>query len=244
MKTTLALLVLATACGGGGSNGNTDAAVDGSPDDKVFTDAPMILDTTMITVSGTATASTQNSDTPLAGVVVAFFKSSDETHAVAMMTTDATGAYTLTVPTGGVVVDGFIEATISGYATNYIYPTAALAADWKADVNMVTTTNFGLLGAITGQSSSKGFITANVLDGTGTNVTGATISSSPASTYKYTASGGIPSGTTATGSDGVGYYINAPVGEMTISAAKTGMTFKSVTLKSHANALTVTNIAP
>ena len=242
MKTSIALVLIA-ACGGGGG-GSTDGGGSADAGSKVFMDAPPPINATMLKVSGTASASDNNGNTPLAGVVVAFYKSSDETTALAMQTTDATGAYSFMIPTGGTAVDGFVEASISGYATNYLYPEAALTADFAADVSLINSTNFGLLGAVTGQSTAKGFITAVILDASDAVVVGATVTSSPAATYKYTASGGIPSGTSGTTADGVGYFINAPVGAITISATKTGTTFQSVTLKAHPNSLTTTTITP
>jgi hypothetical protein len=243
MKTSIALILIA-ACGGGGG-GSTDGG-GGSADagSKVFMDAPPPITATMLKVSGTASASDNNGSTPLPGVVVAFYKSSDETTPLAMQTSDATGAYSFMIPTGGVAVDGFVEATIGGYATTYLYPKAALTADFAADVGVVTSINFSLLGGVSGQDPNKGFITAVILDANDAVVTGATVTSSPASTYRYTASGGIPSGMGGTVADGVGYFINAPVGTITISASKTSTTFKSVTLKAHAKSLTTTTITP
>src|SRR5664279_5647240 len=120
MKTSIALILIA-ACGGGGG-GNTDGGGSADAGGKVFMDAPPPISATMLKISGTAGASDQHGSTPLAGVVVAFYKSSDETTPLAMQTTDATGAYSFMIPTGGVAVDGFLEATINGYAPNYLSP--------------------------------------------------------------------------------------------------------------------------
>jgi hypothetical protein len=244
MRTSIALALIA-ACGGGNSaKTGTDGGGSADAGSHVFMDAPAVISATMIKISGIASASDNNGSTPLAGVVVAFFKSSDETTPLATQTSDATGAYSFMIPTGGIAVDGFVEATISGYATNYDYPTTALTADWSSNPNMVTNTNFGLLGGFTGQMTTMGFITAEILDSADASVKGATISSSPAAKYVYD-SGSFPTGTTSTDTDGVGYFINAPAtGEITISAQKAGMTFVSHTLKAHAGALTTTTITP
>jgi hypothetical protein len=248
MKAQLALILIA-ACGGG-STSNPDApksTIDapGAIDAKIFMDAPPVVNNN-ITVSGIASASGQTTSTPLAGVVVGFYKTGNDT-AIATMTTTATGAYTFSIPTNGMVVDGYLKATKSGYADNFLYPAAPLQADFPmADSNLVTTSDFSGLTILTGQMSTNGFIAATVLDATGTAVMGAKVTSTPASgSYAYSDSNGIPTSTTGTNTDGRAFFINVPPGApVAISATKTGTAFKSHSLTGHPNALTTTIIIP
>ncbi len=249
MKAQLALFLIA-ACGGG-STSNPDApksTIDAPTaiDAKIFMDAPPVVNQ-MITVSGTASASGQTTSTPLAGVVVAFYLSSNQTTPVATMTTAAAGTYSFSIPTSGMVVDGYLKATKSGYADNYLYPAAPLQADFPmADSNLVTTSDFSGLTILTGQQSTNGFIAATVLDASNNPVMGAKVTSTPASgSYAYSDSNGIPTSTTGTNTDGRAFFINVPPGApVSIGATKTGTTFKSHSLTGHPNALTTTIIIP
>jgi hypothetical protein len=234
-------LVLIAACGSSNNGGNVDAPPP-PVDSKIFMDAPPNVPAT-ITVSGVATEDGQNSSTPLAGVAVELLKTSDDS-SLGSATSAADGSYSITVQTNGLVVDAYLHGSASGYVDNFAYPTAPLQADATIGPSMVTTTNFSLLGGVAGQSPNLGFIAVEILDGSGNPVEGATISSNPASgKYNYN-SGGIPTGTTATASDGQGYFVNVPAGAITISAAKSGIAFKSHVVKAHVGALTVSTIEP
>jgi hypothetical protein len=208
-------------------------------------DAPPTVPATII-VSGTASDSGQSTSTPLAGVVVSFFLSSNETTPVATMTTAADGLYSFTITTNGLVVDGFLKASKASFTDNYLYPEAPLQADFPmADSNLVSSSDFSGLTILTGQTTTNGFIAATVLDGSMNPIMGATVTSSPASgKYAYSDSNGIPTSTTSTNTDGRAFFINVPSGEITINAAKTGTTFKSHALKAHPNALTTTILTP
>ena len=244
MKTQLALILIAACGGGGNSSDGVDAAK--SIDAKIFLDAPPVVNT-MITISGTASSQGASASAPLAGVVVALFKTGNETTAVATSTTGADGKYSFSIQTNGLVVDAFIKATKSTFADNYIYPTAPFQADTATvDASMIATSDFSGLGILTGQQTTNGFVAAIVLDGSGAPVAGATISSSPASgKYAYADNNGYPTGTTATIADGRAFFINVPPSApTTISASKTGVAFKSHPLVAHANALTTTFLAP
>jgi len=238
----LPTIFLIAACGGGGGGG---AAVDGANqvDAHVFHDAPPSVPE-MITISGTATADDQSTSKPLAGVAIAVFKSTDETTPIGTATSGADGTYSFSIPTSGVVVDGYVKATISGYADNFMYPIAPLLADYTADAHMVTSGNFTLLTEFTGQMATLGFVAAVILDGSNAAVGGATVTSTPASgSYAYSNGGGIPGGT-MTDPDGQAYFINVPAGNIDIAANKAGLTFHGHTLKAHPGALTTTLISP
>ena len=236
MKTSLLLFLI--ACGG---SSEPEVGADAA---KVFMDAPPVV-SQMIKVSGTASSEGASASAPLAGVVIEFHQAADDAM-MATATSAADGTFSFELDTGGSVVDGYLKATKASFVDNYIYPTGPLQADMPhADANMIASSDFSGLGILTGQDSANGFIAAIVMDSAGAGVAGAAISSTPASgKYAYSDSNGYPTGTTATLADGRAFFINAPSGELTVKATKSGMTFKSHALKAHAGALTTTQLTP
>ncbi len=230
-------VLLIAACGGGSSHTKPDAG----PDARVFNDAPPSVPAT-ITIGGTAFDSGQGSSTPLAGVTISLKNRADDSQ-LASATSDASGKYSMSVTTGGHVVDAYILATMSGYADAAAFPAGPFAADNdKADSNLITSTNFNLLSIYTGQQSGNGIIVAEILDASSMPVAGATVASSPASTYRYSDANGRPSSTTSTNTDGTSFLVNVPVGAVTLSATKTGDAFKSHTVTARADTFTSTVI--
>ncbi len=227
------------ACSGSKSNpGGGDAP--GTADAKVYLDAPPHVPA-MITLSGTAYESGQTSSTPLAGVAIALKKRSDDSTIVSA-TSDAQGKYSLSVTTGGLVVDAYILATKSGYTDAAAFPALPFAADNdKADSNLVTTSNFGLLGLYTGQQSSKGIVVVEILDTSGMPVAGAAVSSTPAAgSYLYSDSTGKPASGTATNTDGTAFLVNVPPGNISINVTKSGASFNDHDVSAKANTFTST----
>lgn len=228
----IALGLAVAACGGGSS--------------KSTIDGPMVP--TTITVTGTASARSASGSMPLMGVTVGAYASSNESTPVTTAMTDAMGNFTLTIPTNGVALDGYVKATLSTYMDTYLYPPAPLAADYSgATVVMLTPSTFDLLAntlCSANQMTSMGTIAAEVEDGSGAFVAGATVASNPAATKYCYDSGGFPSRTaTATDTDGLGYMFNV-TGTATITAMKSGTTFTSHMVKARAGALTTTLIRP
>jgi hypothetical protein len=239
MNRALAIAFVFGACGGG-SGSNPDAGADA----RIFLDAPPVVPQ-MITIAGTATADGQSSSMPLPGVAISIVKQSDENTPLATATTDAQGKYSVMVPTGGGVVDAYIKATIANYVDNYVYPAAPFQTDTlMANANMITSSNFNLLGIISGQQSGKGVIVIEILDANMMPVMGATVTSSPPSTYKYSDSNGTPTSTTATAADGTAFMFNVPVGHVDVSATKAGMVLKTHGIAAHADKFTTTVITP
>jgi hypothetical protein len=236
------------ACGGGGG-GNSMGDDDGPmPDAKVFMDAPPVVPQTFM-ISGTVTERGLNGTSPVAGVTVAAFASSNASTAVGMATTDAQGLFALTVMTNGMPLDGYLLATKSGYVDLYMYPTSPFIKNYTdADLNMITPGNKDFLSSLASgnQMAGKGLIGLAVLDMAGMPVAGATVSSTPAAgAYRYTGSNGLPSGSaTTTSADGVAFMFNMPSGPITISATKSGMTFKSHVVTAPADKMTTTAITP
>ena len=201
----------------------------------------------MITISGTASQVDTSGSTPASGVTIAAYKSSDENTVVAMTTSDAQGNYSITVPTNGAALDGFLLATLSGNVPTYLYPPAPLTADLaNAPIIELSTGTYGLLTGFIGGNAPGDVIGLETVDTNYQPIAGATVSSMPAAAktgYTPANGGNTPStSATQTASDGRAYLFGMPAGSVTVSAAKTGVTFKSHSVKVHANALTTTVI--
>jgi len=241
MRKTAILYLLLAACGGGGGS-----KTDGSTDTMVFHDAPPNVPA-MITISGTTKEVTGLGQmNPLAGVVVEAHKASDDS-LVTMTTSDAQGNYSLTITTNGVPVDGYLKATKATYADTYLFPPAPLIANFSmGSVNCLMPSTIDSLYAIAGVAgghvAGMGTVALEVFDAAGMPVTGATISSTPAYTYRY---GNPPlNSNTSTQADGIAAVLNAAPGSVSLSATKTGTTFHSHSVKVFANAFTTTIIQP
>jgi hypothetical protein len=233
----LAFVLFVAACG---SSNSTPSSSADAP--RVFEDAPPNVPA-MITIAGTARDNGASSATPLEGVAIALKNRTDDS-TLASATSDAQGAYSMTVATNGHVVDAYILATKSGYADAAAFPAAPFAADaTMADSNLVTSSNFNLLALYTGQQSSNGIVVAAILDASSMPVAGATVSSSPAAgSYQYSDSNGRPAYLDSTNTDGTAFLVNVPAGPVTISATKSGATFKSHSVNAKANTFTSTVI--
>jgi hypothetical protein len=238
MKTSIALILIAACGGGGGSSADGGGSGSNIPpaDARVFLDAPPVV-AAMITISGSALDSGASTSMPLAGVAISLLKTSDDS-VLATATSGADGKYSLPVTTNGQVVDAYITATKSGYAPAATFPAAPFQADTStADSNLVTSGNYTALKIFSGQTPGMGFVVAAILDANQMPVQGATASSTPAATYKYMQNN-VPSGTVSTDTDGAAFYVNLPPGMVTISATKSGATFKSHAIKALADTFT------
>jgi hypothetical protein len=168
-----------------------------------------------------------------------------------MTTTGSDGSYSMTVPTGGVALNGFLKATASTYVDTYLWPPAPLTASFAdASINFLTSSTEGLAtGSLCdvsgGQIASDALIGLELENSSGSDITGATVTASPAAAkYCYDAQEdgmSLPSsGATATDSDGVALLINVPAGEVTLSGSATGTTFAGHTVNAVAGAFTTT----
>ena len=225
------VLVLASACG---------------DDDTMTADAPPAAQT--IAITGTASQRSTSGSVPVEGAMVAAYANTDESTPLATGTTDANGGFTLTIDTHGVAVDGYIKATMAGMVDTYWYPAGPLTADYAdAGLNMLAPQTLDLLANTlcrANQDTAMGVIALEVADASRTPVEGATIASNPAASFYCYDSGGFPSpSATATDPDGIGYMFNI-TGDVTVSAAKSGSTFKSHSIKVRGGALTTTLIEP
>jgi hypothetical protein len=246
-----ALVLFLVACGGGGEmasdvDGGT-TTVDAPPPEPVK-DAPPSNIPAMVTIKGKTTERGLSGTTNVAQVVVAIYKVTDEATPIGMTTSDAMGNYTLTVPTGGVPIDGYIKATKASYLDLYLYPPAAwVADDMDAGINMMTPGNRDLLNSFASgnQMANKGMVGIAVFDASGMPVSGATFTSAPAAgATKYMGGSGLPdANATMTSAEGVGFLFNTDE-TVLVSAHKNGMTFHAHTIKARPGTFTTTSVAP
>lgn len=252
MRTTSLALVCAAVIGcgdDGGGNSNTSDANSG-PDAKVFRDAPPTNNATVM-ISGQVSERSQSGAVLVPGVTIAAYRNADESTPIAMTTSDAQGNYTLVVQTMGESIDGFLKATKTGYLETYLYPPYPIAMDFNmASVIMVTQFTYDTLSNVAGGNQQPGNALVGLVVTDGTNpVAGATVSSTPPATAtRYNEMVGtfvLPTANAmSTFTDGVAYLFNVTPGEVTVSAAKPGMTFSSHDLKAWPDQLTTTVIVP
>jgi len=235
------MVAVLAACGGGGSTNDGANPPDGNNNGGDAEPPPPPPGKRAI--SGTAAEQGQSGATPIDGATIEVFNVSDEGTALATATSDAQGNYSLEIDDSN--TDVFVKATKADYVDTFAYPAGALSgATAKIDANMLTTNTYGLLLNFIGGSSSKGMITLNVTDASGTAVAGATVSSSPAAGKVRYLSGGFPSGTDGTDDSGGAFMVDVPPGNATVSATKSGTTFMSHQVNARAMKFTTTVIAP
>ncbi len=212
----------------------------GGGDDNPGVDAPVVT-SGHVTLSGTAKEQGQSGSTPLSGVAIAAYQTGLDTP-LAMTTSDAQGSYSLALNAGS--LDGYLKVTKSGYTDTYLYPAAPWTKDATIEASLLSTSTFGLLVTFAGGDSSKGVIIATIVDGAGAPVSGAKISSTPSSgVYKYSDGTGAPTSTSGTPADGTAFFLSVPVGQVAVSATKSGATFKTHMVAAHNGALVTTSIS-
>jgi hypothetical protein len=221
------LLTTLVACAADGSDTGDDVPVEPTPGH--------------IALTGKHLEQGQSGESALGGAVITAYRTSDGSQ-VASATTDSSGTFTLDI--SETPCDCYVHASKAGYADTYLYPASPWSQSATIDTAQLTSTTFTLLNTFAGGTTTKGLIIATVVSGSGAPVTGAKISSSPASgSYKYSDGSGQPTGSAGTTADGIAFFMSAPVGDISISASKSGMTFKTHSLNAHAGALTMTFIS-
>lgn len=227
MKPALAMILALGACGGSDGGG---------------VDAPNVPAT--INVSGVASEITISGREPVEGVTVEAYREG-EAAVVASGTSNAQGAYTIVVTTGGKALDGYLLARHSPHLNTYLYPPAPLFADTNAaTVLLLTQGTFDAAASFAqeNQDPAKGWIGVMVVDAANMPVADVTVTSSPAGTVKYNR-GGLPDpDATTADTDGIAYIFNVAPGKVTVSASKTGATFNSHPLNARAGEITTTLI--
>jgi len=237
MRTSALIFLVAAACGGGGGT-NVDAKLpDAPPGGKTFH------------ISGIATQQAAvGAGQPAAGVLVGAYATADENTAVATATTDMQGNYMLTVNSPTMTLDGFLKATKTGNVDTYLFPPAPLTMDFmNAAVNELDTNLFDFLNNPGNNQCNNPagttLIVLEVFDAAMMPVAGVSVTSTPAAPRTgYTGtSGPLPDFTaTATQADGRAFLCQLPAGTVTITGTKSGATFKTTTVKTHAGAFTTT----
>jgi hypothetical protein len=225
-------------CGddGGGNGGNADAAPDVS---------------SMLTISGVASEITTGGRTPQEGVAITVYKTSDDS-VMGMATTDANGAYSITVSTNGSPVDGYLKATKTGLKDTYLYPPGPLSSDFAGVTTLMlkqSTQNLAnQVGGAAAPDPTKGWVGVLVLDGASTSsmpVEGATVTANPTGEIRYNGGAGIPQAQAmATAADGIAYAMNVPAGQVTIGASKSGLNLKAHAINARADKITLTLVTP
>ena len=195
-----------------------------------------------VVLNGTAQEQGQGGASPLAGVAIAVYATGNDGTPVATATSDGSGKFTIDLTTA--TFDGYLKATKSDYADTYFYPAHAWSGATTVEPSLLSSSTYSLLDTFAGGDTSKGLIIATITDGSGTPVSGAKITSSPASgSYKYSDGSGTPTGSSATPADGTAFFMSVPLGAVTLNAQKSGATFTSHAVTSRAGALVITYIS-
>jgi hypothetical protein len=227
---TLLPILFAGACGGSNGGEPPDAAdpAGGGPTIKISGKAMQVPALTAI-----------------AGAKINAYASSNETTALATATTAADGTYTLTVP-GGMALDGYLKGSLSGNIDTYLYSPTPITTDFgQANINMVATGTYGLINSVGPAQATDAMIVLLVVDSATslTLVKGAVVTSDPvAKATAYTGALLPQPSTEGTKDDGTAFLIGLTPGMVTVSATKSGVTFKPTTVKARANAFTTTLI--
>jgi hypothetical protein len=186
------------------------------------------------TISGQSTAISTNGDQAIANVTLNGYVTGQVTPIVTL-STDASGNYSVVVPSGGVPIDGHIVATLPSYLTANIFPSRPFDSDTIVPVEMITSQTLSLAAQVAGVTitGNEAQIAVFVVDCNNTPLVGATVQvttpQGATGTVRY-AINGIPSQTaTMTDTTGLAFVFNASGGAMTIHA-----TVSEGTLRAHA----------
>jgi hypothetical protein len=270
----LALAIAVAACGpssishnngdGGGSPDSPPGTPDSAPPDAPIppADAPVIIigghnfscmgiapPTTApdpLSISGTITEG--QSMTAASGAMVQAHKA-DGTTVGSSTTTSGSGSFTLSVPTGGSALDGYVEVQASGELNAYVYPAAPMHMSFSNfSDTLLASSDLGLAATVAGApapDSSKAFIGVVITDCDNMPIKGATVTFSPMPAAVGYTSGGLPStSASATDNDGLALGFNAPAGMITVGASYMGVSLHAHIVKGYANGLTETIVHP
>jgi hypothetical protein len=256
------LFVTASLAACGGSSSTTADAPAGAIDANTGPDAdptapdaynpfacagralPPTAPATIVVMGTTSTITLQGTDPVLTVDVGAYPRAGGA--ALATAVSSGTGTFQLTVPTGGVPLDGYILAKKATYLDTYLYAPTPLAADTnQARMLMLTSQQFQQLQAIamTTQSAGKGVVGIVVSDCDNHPLAGVTVTAS-SGTVIYNKQG-LPSiDATATGADGVALIFNVTPGSVTVGATGGAGAFRSHAIDVRADVVTTTAVQP
>ncbi|HET9990136.1 MAG TPA: hypothetical protein VFQ65_16510 [Kofleriaceae bacterium] len=247
--TTWALILWTTGCTGDNAASAPDAQVplDTPSAGSAFACAGQALPTTApdpLTVSGQTVD--MNTLAPLSGVTISAFRTGNAT-ALATATSDTAGDFTITVASGGMPIDGYLQAHVTGHLDTYYYGAVPVAADASgAQIALITQANLDTGTAALGitQSADNGAMLVRATDCNGVPLAGATFSTAPAGELRYSANS-VPSTTaTMTDASGVAFIYNVPPGTVTIDAMVGSRALRTRVVAVHADAGTVAGVRP
>lgn len=236
---TFLLPALLVAACGKDNGSNPDTGPYACLGDPLPTTAPAT-----ITVTGTVTQGVISPAASADAAVTAY--RTGNTTPLATTTTAANGTFSLTISTGGTPVDGYLQIAKSGYITTFAYPPAPLAANATESAIIVTSTEFNGLSQSAGvtQDGAKGFIAVVVENCDGAPISGATVTTNPAGTYRYNAGGFPSSSATSTATDGIAYVFNVGPGDVVVQAQGGGHTLRAHTVAAGTGGIVLTAITP
>lgn len=184
---------------------------------------------------------------PLSGASVEVFRRSGGA-ALASTTSAGNGTYTLSVATGGDPLDTYVRASSGTLLKTELYAASVVVTDTPGSDFILT--DASTLGFLTGlvdvdQEASLGAVTVRVADCDNNPVAGATITGFGGTRVFYAGDDGRPSADpTATGSQGLAFVFNVPVGNLTVNASVDGETLRANAIASRAGTISLAAIAP
>ncbi len=242
------LFIVLAACGSNSSKPDALVVHDAPADSKVFMDAPppppdapamydfscfgQSAPTTApdpISISGTTEEITTNGLSGVGNVTVSAFKagSGGAIGTATSATMGTVGAFTIdNLATGGVPLDGHLQAPLATYRTTYLFPANPLAANLAmAPVVMFSDQTFGLVSGVLGvtqDDTANGVAFVIVTDCSFMPITGATLSVTQGGTavgdiHDLSSLSSMAAGTFA--------VFNVPDGPTQVGASYGGMTF-------------------
>jgi hypothetical protein len=236
-----------------GMDAGSDVGVDAGSDDGGVLDFTCLgapLPTTApasISVSGTTTLSVVSSGVVYTTSVPASITARTTTGiSLVMATTDGSGVFSLTVPTGGTPFSGVFQASPQGSPTTTIaWPAEPLAADTSdLFVPLVSPTLIADLAqmAVGSFDSLDGVVWVRVEDCGGHPVPNANVA--VAGGWVVYLANGQPSKLIATDSSGEAIAFNVPPGDVLVSASVGGNSLRSHTVTASAQVVTATSMRP
>lgn len=221
MSRTFGLLVLVVGCGDGGGQESPDAPA--PPADAAEYDFSCLDDVVPTTASDPAMVSgrIRNGDDtdPLVGITVDVIRESDGA-TLASAVTDANGAYSTSVSTGGLALEVSRRLTGTGFLTTRVYDKRILSAP-QFLINLLFTSaesstfasGFGVT-----EDPATGTVATVIRDCSNAQVEGAMIAVTPSPTDIGYLDNGVASPNLArTGSDGVAIAWGIPPGVVMVS---------------------------
>ncbi len=111
---------------------------------------------------------------------------------------------------------------------------------------MLTPANFDLAATLGGANNTPGtaFIGIQLYDAAKAPVAGATVTSTPAGTVRYSQNGVPSRNASSSDVDGIAYIFSVPAGIVTLNATKSGITFHSHSVNARADQVTTTIVQP